>query len=92
MYTLLKTLRHDAQEFENRFWTVVALLVSTALAYAKDSPLAIGRLNHSAGILFIVIFTLAVQYYDRKLHRLEISRMPKIKSSASVSTFKSVVT
>jgi len=33
---------HNAQEFENRFWTVFALMFSTALFFARDSPMALG--------------------------------------------------
>ena len=33
---------HNAQEFENRFWTVFALMVGTTVLFAKDSPIAIG--------------------------------------------------
>ena len=77
---------HDAQEFENRFWTVTAFLFSTALCYAKDSPLSIARWSNTAGVLFVVLFTLAVQFYDRNLHRQEISRKPNIKTSTSVRT------
>jgi hypothetical protein len=30
---------HDAQEFENRFWSLCAFLWSSALLFAPDSPL-----------------------------------------------------
>ena len=33
---------HNAQEFENRFWTVFAFAFGTTIFFAKDSPLAIG--------------------------------------------------
>ena len=48
MYTLYLFLSnekagvHNAQEFENRFWTVFALSAATASFFAKDSPIAIG--------------------------------------------------
>ena len=33
---------HNAQEFENRFWTVFALMLSTTALFATDSPVALG--------------------------------------------------
>lgn len=76
---------HDAQEFENRFWTVTGFLFATAVLYAKDSPFAIGLYSSSLGLIGVVSFTLLVQYYDRALHRVEISRKPRIKNEVSKS-------
>ena len=33
----------QAQEYENRFWTIFGMLLSTALFFANDSPVAFGR-------------------------------------------------
>ncbi|TMW62234.1 hypothetical protein Poli38472_009727 [Pythium oligandrum] len=69
---------HDAQEFENRFWTMTAFLFSTAVLYIHDSPLAIGRWNSSIGMFLVVSFTSGVHFLDRFIHRQEISRKPRL--------------
>lgn len=69
---------HDAQEFENRFWTFTAFMFSSALLYIKDSPLAIGRWNASLGMLLVLSFTASVHFLDRFIHRKEISRRPRL--------------
>lgn len=65
---------HHAQEFENRFWTIFALLLSTALFFAKDSPLAFGLWSPSLGFLCVVLSGYAMHLWDRHLHRIAISQ------------------
>lgn len=65
---------HHAQEFENRFWTVFALFLSTALFFAKDSPLAFGLRNPILGCLGVVLSGYAMHLWDRHLHRIAISQ------------------
>lgn len=65
---------HHAQEFENRFWTIFALLFSTALFFAKDSPIAIGRWSPSAGFFGVIAMGYAMHMWDRHVHRVAISR------------------
>ncbi|RHY39370.1 hypothetical protein DYB30_002750 [Aphanomyces astaci] len=69
---------HHAQEFENRFWTVMAFLFSTALFYSKDSPFAIGRYSTSLGCVLVIAFTLAVQFLDRHIHREQLANQGRI--------------
>ncbi|KAI9982822.1 hypothetical protein PInf_006612 [Phytophthora infestans] len=70
---------HDAQEFENRFWTGTAFLFSAAVVYIKDSPLAVGQWSSSLGLVLVFGFTASVHYFDRFLHRQKISRRPRLK-------------
>ena len=42
-----------AQEAENRFWTVVAMLLSSAVFFAEDSPLRIGNHSPVLGVTFV---------------------------------------
>ena len=65
---------HHAQEFENRFWTIFALLLSTALFFARDSPLAFGLWSPSLGFLCVLISGYAMHLWDRYLHRIAISK------------------
>lgn len=69
---------HDAQEFENRFWTMTAFLFSSAMVYIRDSPLAVGQWNSTLGLFLVFSFTTSVHYFDRVLHRQEISRIPRL--------------
>uniref|UniRef100_M4C4Y7 Phosphatidate phosphatase APP1 catalytic domain-containing protein n=1 Tax=Hyaloperonospora arabidopsidis (strain Emoy2) TaxID=559515 RepID=M4C4Y7_HYAAE len=72
---------HDAQEFENRFWTGTAFLFSAAVLYIRDSPLAVGQWNSTLGLVLVFGFTMSVHYFDRFLHRQEISRRPRLKKA-----------
>jgi hypothetical protein len=69
---------HDAQEFENRFWTMTAFVFSSAVVYVRDSPLAVGQWNSTLGLFIVFSFTTAVHFFDRFLHRQEISRIPRL--------------
>ncbi|CAI5741184.1 unnamed protein product [Hyaloperonospora brassicae] len=68
-------------EFENRFWTCTAFLFSAAVLYIRDSPLAVGQWNSALGLVLVFGFTLSVHYFDRFLHRQEISRRPRLKTA-----------
>ncbi|KAK1930355.1 hypothetical protein P3T76_014026 [Phytophthora citrophthora] len=82
---------HDAQEFENRFWTTTAFMFSAAVLYIKDSPLAVGQWSSSLGLVLVFGFTTSVHYFDRFLHRQKISRRPRLKQTTrqlSTNLFK----
>ena len=74
---------HHAQEFENRFWTIFALLFSTALFFAQDSPIAFGRYSPSLGFFGVVVSSYAMHLWDRYMHRVAISRQTKLRRSLS---------
>ena len=79
---------HHAQEFENRFWTIFAVLFSTAFFFARDSPFAFGRMNPTSGFFGVVFFGYAMHAWNRYVHRQEISksvRMMRRNSTASKS-------
>jgi hypothetical protein len=76
---------HHAQEYENRFWTIFALLFSTAIFFARDSPLAFGQYNPSLGFLGVLLSSYAMHLYDRYMHRVALSRQTKLRRSLSLS-------
>ena len=76
---------HHAQEYENRFWTIFATLFSTALFFARDSPLAFGRYSPSLGFVGVLLATYAMHVYDRHIHRENLSRQTKLRRSLSLS-------
>lgn len=74
---------HHAQEFENRFWTIFAILFATALFFANDSPIAFGLWSPNCGFLCVIFSGYAMHLYDRHLHRLELSREHGLRRGAS---------
>ena len=77
MYVFIKNERsgvHHAQEYENRFWTIFAILLSTALFFAKDSPLAFGRWNASLGFMGVLFCGYGMHAWDRYIHRKRLSQ------------------
>jgi hypothetical protein len=77
---------HQAQEFENRFWTVFAMFLSTALFFAKDSPLAFGLWNPGLGFITVLMSGYAMHLWDRYLHRISISQQTILRRNQSNST------
>ena len=75
---------HHAQEYENRFWTILALLASTAIFFAQDSPIAIGRYSPSIGFFGVLLSSYAMHLYDRYVHRIALSRQTKLRRSISL--------
>lgn len=65
---------HHSQEFENRFWTIFAVLFSTALFFAQDSPIAFGRWSPSLGFCGVVVAAYGMHTWDRHVHRKAMSR------------------
>ena len=75
---------HHAQEYENRFWTIFALLFSTALFFAQDSPICIGQHSPSLGFLAVVMSSYAMHLWDRYMHRVALSRQTLLRRSTSL--------
>ena len=75
---------HHAQEYENRFWTIFALLFSTALFFAQDSPVAIGKYSPSLGFFGVLLASYAMHVYDRYMHRIALSQQTKLRRSISL--------
>jgi len=75
---------HHAQEYENRFWTIFALLFSTALFFAQDSPVAIGKYSPSLGFFGVILASYAMHVYDRYMHRIALSQQTKLRRSISL--------
>lgn len=82
---------HHAQEFENRFWTIFAMLLSTALFFAKDSPLAFGLWSPSLGFFSVLVCGYAMHLWDRYLHRLAISQSGGMHLRRSATTDRSLL-
>lgn len=77
---------HNAQEFENRFWTIFAVLLSTAAFFAKDSPIAFGWSYPSIGFLSVLSVGYGMHIWDRHMHRLEITQPLQMKKTTATSS------
>lgn len=73
---------HHAQEYENRFWTIFALLFSTALFFAQDSPLAFGRYSPSLGFVGVIVSSYVMHLWDRYVHRVALSRQIQLRKGS----------
>lgn len=68
------------QEFENRFWTIFAILLSTALLFAKDSPIAFGLwYSPFIGFICIILSGYGMHLWDRHQHRIAISKQTALR-------------
>mmetsp|Transcript_13845 Transcript_13845/g.27874 ORF Transcript_13845/g.27874 Transcript_13845/m.27874 type:complete len:1176 (-) Transcript_13845:114-3641(-) len=74
---------HHGQEFENRFWTVFAVVLSTALFFASDSPLCFGFDYPVLASITALGAGYVMHAWDRYLHRIHISRQTLLRSSSS---------
>lgn len=75
---------HYAQEFENRFWTIFGMLLSTALFFAQDSPLAFGRhYSSSLGFVAVILCGFFMHIWDRHHHRLSISQQTQMRRTST---------
>jgi hypothetical protein len=74
---------HDAVEFENRFWTMMAFILATVCLFCKDSPLRFTEDRPGLAWLIVFVFSFLAHNYDRHLHRLVLSRTPNIRRAKS---------
>ena len=76
---------HHAQEFENRFWTIFAMLFMATLVFASDSPMAFGMAYPLPGTICILLSGYLMHLWDRYQHRLNISRQVSLRRNQSGS-------
>lgn len=76
---------HHAQEFENRFWTIFAMLLTTTLIFASDSPVAFGLTKPFSGFMAVVLSGYLMHLWDRWQHRVSISRQTSLRRNQSGS-------
>ena len=79
-----------AQEAENRFWTVVATLLSSVVFFAEDSPLRIGHKSPLMGAIAVAVFTCWISWYDRWLRRRRLVRAPHFAKPSSTENLRTL--
>jgi hypothetical protein len=74
---------HDAVEFQNRFWSLVAFVFAWVCFFIRDSPLRFSERNSHFAWFGVFIFSYAAHNYDRHLRRLVLSKVPRLPRVAS---------
>ena len=75
---------HDAAEFENRFWTLVAFCLAYAVIFVSDSPLRWETEQSGFKWFICSLITYIAHNYDRHLRRIVLKKMPNMKRIRSV--------
>ena len=82
---------HDAIEFENRFWSLMAGILAWSCVFCSDSPFRIPE-EHSGFAWFFVMFNAyVVHLYDRHLRSNALKQIPVIPRSNNSQLFDSSV-
>jgi hypothetical protein len=76
---------HNAAEFENRFWTLMAFNVAVACAFAPDSPVKFRHENAKLAWALVFLSTFFAHNYDRHLRRIFLRQLPNIKRIKSAT-------
>jgi hypothetical protein len=76
-------LTHNANEFENRFWTFLACAFAFNCVFASDSPLAFGEQHPTLGWAAVSFATFAAHNYHRHVMRSALSRVPNMRRARS---------
>jgi len=77
---------HHAQESENRFWTIFAVLLATVLFFAQDSPIPLGNWSPSLGFASVVLLGYAMHTWDRMVHRRDLSRQVTLRRNSTATS------
>lgn len=74
---------HDAAEFENRFWTLLAFCFSTACLFTKDSPLCFPAERRGIAWSIVCLCTYCCHIGDRNVRRYFLTRASNIRRQRS---------
>lgn len=72
-------MTHDAVEFENRFWTLMACALAFACLFCCDSPIQLAHKEPALAWVIVFVFTFLAHNYDRHLHRKLLMRGTNIR-------------
>lgn len=80
MYILSEQwMTHDATEFENRFWTLMACALALTCLFCPDSPIQLSHKEPALAWVIVIVFTFLAHNYDRHLHRLVLRKSTNIR-------------
>jgi len=77
-------ITHDAAEFENRFWTLMAFILSTTLLMCEDSPIKFPKEREGIAWCIVCLFSYVAHNYDRHLRRTVLAKRSNIPKPPSV--------
>jgi hypothetical protein len=72
-------MTHDAIEFQNRFWTLMAFVFALSCLFCSDSPMKLVDREPTVAWVIVVVFAFLAHNYDRHLHRLVLKRSSNIR-------------
>lgn len=78
-------ITHAANEFENRFWSLVAFFLTFICIFVDDSPFNLGTKNPSLGWFLVFFICFLAHNYDRHLRRIKLKRVSTLKRVSSSS-------
>ena len=70
---------HDAVEFENRFWSLIAGAFTFNCVFTKDSPVRLRDVHFLLPWTIVFVVTFAAHNYERHLRRVSLGRVPNIR-------------
>lgn len=71
-------ITHDANEFENRFWTFIAFFFSASTLFSIDSPFRFPIERQGISWTIVLLVTFIAHNYERHLQRLFLSKQSNI--------------
>jgi hypothetical protein len=78
-------ITHAANEFENRFWSLVAFFLTFICVFVDDSPFNLGTNNPQLGWFLVFFICFLAHNYDRHLRREKLKRVSTLKRVSSAS-------
>lgn len=82
---------HDAIEFENRFWSLMAGILAWSCVFCSDSPFRISQERSGFAWFFVVFSAYVVHLYDRHLRSNALKQIPVIPRANNSQLFDSSV-
>ena len=80
---------HDAIEFENRFWSLMAGILSWSCVFCSDSPFRLPKERSGLAWIFVITCAYLVHLYDRHLRSNALKQIPDIPRSSTSQIFDS---
>lgn len=71
-------MTHDAAEFENRFWTIMAFLLAYTFVFVSDSPFRLPSDQIFISWFIVFAITFLAHNYNRHLHRNVLRKVPNV--------------
>jgi hypothetical protein len=79
-----QSFTHDANEYENRFWTLTALFLAIVVLFIEDSPLYF-QLHNGIKWFAVGSFTFWAHNYDRHVRRFALIKARTMKKVVNAS-------